>query len=369
MNTLRILHIDSERAWGGGQRQVAGLCSYLRDGGHSVTLVCPPDSALREWAGDHGFGVRPADFRSSADLRSAVHIARVVRDVAPDIVHCHASRAHILGAAGARLAGFCRVLVTRRNQDPVHMVWPNTWAYRRAVCRIVAVSEAVANSLAGVGIDRASIRVIRSGIDVGHFEQAVPDQDLRRGLAITESAPVILSCAKLTPIKGLQYLIDAVAILSKRGLNTCLVIAGVGECLSGLRAQASAAGICATLPGFVEDTAPLIALSDVFAMPSLMEGLGTAVIEAMAAGKPVVASAVGGVVETVVDGVTGYLVPPRDPVALADRLSDLISRPEAARAMGAEGMKRARENFSMERMASLNEALYHEIMSDRPGSR
>lgn len=372
MRRLKTLHIDAERNWGGGQQQVAGLCSYLRDRGHGVKLACRPGSRLEKWAGESGIEPTPVDMRP-ASLSAVLKLRSIILRERPDVVHLHSARAHVLGSAAARLAGpvFSEdrvgvwpgiVIATRRMDDPIHMVWPNSGAYGSWTTAIVAISSAVREVLLHAGVDERKIRLIESGADVSRFEQAVPDPGLRASLGIDASLPIVCAAATLAERKGIRHLIDAASVLGARSAPVHLIIAGDGEQRNELESFAREKGVSASFLGFRDDMPAILASSDVFAMPSLAEGLGVAVLEAMAAGRPVVASAVGGLRESVLDGVTGFSVPPANPEALAEAIARLIANPSMAAQFGAAGRARARSNYSLENMARKNEALYVELV-------
>ncbi len=359
---MKTLHIDSEKLWGGGQRQVAGLISYLCEWGHEAKLVCRPGSKLEEWARDKGVPSIPVEMRSTMSLRSVLALKSAIAREKPDVVHLHASRAHVLGSAAARLAGAKVVIATRRMDDPIKMLWPNTSAYGKWTTAIVAISSAVRDVLIDCGVDPAKIRLIPSGTDIERFENAKPDPDLRSRLGIDASIPIVCAAATLAERKGIRHLIEAGALLAKAGTPVHLVIGGEGEQRGELERLARELGVGASFVGFYDDMPALLASIDLFAMPSLSEGLGVAVLEAMAAGKPVVASAVGGLRESVVDGVTGFSVPPADARALAEGIGKLMANPSLAAEFGSAGRARARANFSLENMARGNEALYYELV-------
>jgi len=361
---LKTLHIDSEKLWGGGQRQVAGLCTHLRDWGHDVKLVCRPGSKLESWAIDTGIESISVEMRSTLSLGSVLKLHSVIARETPDVVHLHASRAHVLGSAAARLAGAKVVIATRRMDDPIKMVWPNTSAYGGWTTAIVAISGAVRDVMIDCGVDPSKIRLIPSGTDIARFENAIPDPELRSRLGADASAPLICAAATLAERKGIRYLIEAAKQLKLGGTPVHLVIAGDGEQREELERLARDLDIAASFIGFYSDMPTLLATADVFVMPSLSEGLGVAVLEAMAAGKPVVASAVGGLRESVLDGATGFSVPPADSEALAEGIAKLISNPAMATEFGLAGRARARANYSLDNMARSNEALYHELVNE-----
>jgi glycosyltransferase involved in cell wall biosynthesis len=367
MKRLKTLHIDSEKVWGGGQRQVAGLITYLRDWGHEAKLVCRPGSRLETWARGNDVESIAVEMRSALSQGAMFALRSVIARERPDVVHLHTSRAHVLGAMAARLTGTRVVIATRRMDDPIKMVWPNTSAYGKWTSAIVAISSAVRDAMIRCGVDPAKIRLIPSGTDIDRFENAAADLGLRSRLGIDAGVPLVCVAAALAERKGIRYLIEAAALLNAKGAPVHLVIAGEGDLRDELERLARDLGVGASFVGFYDDMPTLLASVDVFAMPSTSEGLGVAVLEAMAAARPVVASAVGGLKESVVDGVTGLLVSPADAHALAEGIGKLISNPSVAGRFGSAGRARVRENFSLENMARLNEALYFELVSSSKG--
>ena len=360
MNTL---HIDSEMGWGGGQVELEVICRYLKTQGHGVRIICRPGSKLQEWASQEEFDCLTVSMRSTLDIHSVLQIRSIIADFRPDIVHLHTSKAHVLGGAAARLAGSKVVIATRRMQYPVKMLWPNTSAYGKWTNAVIAVSESVRQALIDSGVNSEKIKLIESGADVETFANASPDPNLRSSLGINNDVPIIATAAKLVEGKGIYYLLEAAALIKQAGLDVQIVIAGDGEQRVELESLAESLAVNAIFLGFYKDMSALIASIDVFAMPSLSEGLGIAAIEAMAAGKPVVASAVGGLNESIINGETGYLVPPRDPQALCDAICKLLQNEEQAIKYGTAGQARAAEKFSLSKMAQGNEALYFELLN------
>jgi glycosyltransferase involved in cell wall biosynthesis len=171
--------------------------------------------------------------------------------------------------------------------------------------------------------------------------------------------------ARLHRQKGLGDLLAAVAWVRERVPDVRLLLIGEGELRDELEAQARALGLSGAVifAGIRTDVAEIVAALDIFVLPSLWEGTSNAVLEAMAAGLPIVATAVGGTPEVVVDGVTGLLVPPRDPSALAGALVTLLQDADLRHRMGRAGRERVKQYFSLERMVRRTEALYEELLS------
>jgi glycosyltransferase involved in cell wall biosynthesis len=223
---------------------------------------------------------------------------------------------------------------------------------------VVAISENIANLLRDAGVDKKKIQLIHSGIEPARFRA---DAIMREE---TERRPVVGTLAVLEPRKGLRFLLEAAAQVKASGIDAEYRIAGSGPLLEELRKLTGDLGLGETVrfDGFVGDAARFLAEVDIFVMPSLFEGLGVSALEAMAAGKPVIATRVGGLTESVVDGVTGILVPPQDAAALAAAIARLVKDRVTAVEMGRRGAARVSESFTMERMARANEAFYYELL-------
>jgi glycosyltransferase involved in cell wall biosynthesis len=218
---------------------------------------------------------------------------------------------------------------------------------------IIAVSEAVAQSVEG-----PRPRVVHVGVPV-------PKIDEWRRLQPPDT--VIGIACRLVPVKGLTYLLQAIALLRAEFPTIRLEIAGVGPEQQAIEDQAVSLGIRdrVNLLGWHKQLEPLMARWDIFALPSLDEGFGAALVEAMAMGLPVVASAVGGLLEIVEEGQSGYLVPPADPEALARRLRTLLLDPALRCAMGSAGRERVLKHFSAAAMSSAFTAIYDEILATK----
>lgn len=362
---MKIAHVDSETTWRGGQAQVLGLLRGLAARGHQVVLFCP-DGPLAEKARSTGLRVLSFRARSDADLRSAVRLARDLAAERPDIVHLHSGRAHAVGAPAARWAGRLPVVVSRRVDFAVATHPLSALKYRWGVDRFLCISEGVRRVLAAGGVPARRLRVVPSGIDVDRW-RALPDAAaLARELGLSPGTPVAGSLAALAPHKDQHNLLRAAALLARRLPGARWVVFGEGPLRTVLESERRALGLDAVvaLPGFTERVGEALALIDVFVLSSYLEGLGTSVLDAQAAGVPVVATAVGGVPEIVEDGVTGWLVPPRDPEALARAVKEALTRPEEARRRAARARQRVR-GHSIENTVTLTESAYHEVLEER----
>ena len=227
---------------------------------------------------------------------------------------------------------------------------------------IVCCSEAVRRSVEQrIGGGKNNFAIIPFGVDTGWFRE--PRGISGRTIALQHELPVIGTvCRLVEPKKGLKYLLEAVAQLEQEaGKPVCQVLlVGEGPAEQSLRALSKRLGISARVAfaGVRRDIPQILSLMNIFILPSLYEGFGIAILEAMAAGKPVVGTMVGGIPEFVVSGQSGLLVPPGDAPALARAIKQLLDEPEKARAMGRQGQEHVTKHYSIDSVVRQHEQLY-----------
>ena len=355
---LKILHVDPERNWGGGEAQVFGLLSYLAAQGHRNDLLTHPEGRLFTEARRLTVGILPLVVRNDLDLRAIPKLRRQIAAANYDVVHLHTKRAHAMSLWLPRGDRSPRYVVTRRMDYPEKKNWRTRCLYNRRVDGVVAISQTIVELLVDAGVERRKIRLIHSGIDPSRFAAALLPQDFHNEV-------VTLGClAVLEERKGIEFLLHAAARLQSQGARLNWLIGGDGSQRGALESKTRALGLDDRVKflGFVAKPEDFLARIDIFVMPSLFEGLGVAALEAMAAGKPVVATRVGGLAESVLDGQTGILVAPRDGSAIADAVARLVGDPPMAQRMGLQGRQRALEHFTLTQMAAQNEAYYYELL-------
>lgn len=362
---LKILHVDPERGFGGGERQVAGLIRHLAGRGHENVLVAHPSGPLAARVPGVDARLRPLSIRNDADLVAAFRLRRLVAVESPHIVHFHTSRAHALSPWLRPYAALRGIVTRRMDYAPRRGLWTD-FLYNRSVAAVVAISEDVRSRLVAAGVRPDRISLVRSSVEPpaglpGPAGRAAARA--RHGIADEIAVGVV---AALERRKGHDVLFRALAGIRGRAPAIRCLVCGDGSQRAGLAALARELGIAdiVTFLGEQRQVADVLAALDVFVLPSRHEGLGVAVLEAMAVGLPVVASAVGGIPEAVAHQATGLLVPPEDAEALGRAVFALATDPERARALGSAGRERVRGEFSMERMAESYERLY-ELVSAR----
>ena len=360
---MRTLHLATERSWRGGEQQVLYLLEGLRDRNLAPVLATPPESPLARRAAAAGLEVRAVASRGDVDLRAAARVRRLLRDRF-DILHLHTGHAHAVGLlAVAGLRPRPAVVVSRRVDFPPRGWWTMRFKYGRGVDRFVTVSHAVARVLAEAGVAPERVTTVHSGVDLSRFDVPADGPGLRRELGVPPDVKLIGFVGALVGHKSPGDLLEA---LSGLPAGVHAVLAGDGSLGPTLRRRAEGADLRGRVHflGHRDDIPRLLRSVDLFCLPSRMEGLGTSVLDAMAAGTPVVAAAGGGIPEMVEDGRSGLLAPPGNPAALAAALRKALQDSGLSAALARGGRERVR-SFTRERMVDGMVQVYEAIVSSR----
>ena len=276
----------------------------------------------------------------------------------PDVIQGYLFGPNLFAAIAGRVCGVPVVVVSKRNIDAFEtprQVAAQRLAHRLAT-HVVAVSEAVGETSVALGAKRERVTVIPNGVDVERFAAAQPDPSVRG----ENGAPVVGSVGCLAARKDYPNLLEALALLDRRGRAFRAVVVGEGKERGALERQAEQLGLSSRVRFLGErpDVERLLPGMDVFVLASREEGIPNALLEAMAAARPAVATAVGGTPEVMEDGRTGWLVPPRDPDALAAALEAALSDPAEAARRGTAAQRAVRDRMSIESMVTRHQRFY-----------
>jgi glycosyltransferase involved in cell wall biosynthesis len=357
------LHIDTATSWRGGQNQVLVTVMGLRALGHRAALVAHPSGELRRRAAE-GLDLIPLAPRMEMDLGAAWRLSRVIKQFRPDIVHAHDPHGVAMAALALSMTTQLvkpRLVAARRVDFRLGRNALSRWKYRQ-VAIFICASEAIRQILQQDGIPAGRTVTVHEGIDVAHVN-AAPPADLHGELWLPHQAPIVGNVAALVAHKGQRHLVDAAAAVIRQVPDARFVIAGQGELRKSLEQQIRHARLDkhVILAGFRSDVLSVHKAFDIFVMSSVTEGLGTSLLDAMACGRPVVATRVGGIPEVVADGETGILVPPRDHLALAEAIVRLLQDRDLRERMGAAGLKRVRERFTSDVMVRNTVRVYQRL--------
>ena len=361
---MRIVHLVIGGEIAGGQLIALQLAHGARDRGDVASFVSPGDGPFATRAREEGFTVDLVDVGRTYRLDGAIRLARLLRRERADVLHTHTlAAANTLARIAGRLA---RVPVVSHLHIANHFR-PATRALlanldnvtARFAAALVAVSKDTRRAYEEQGYPHR-IRVVYNGVTA----TAADAGGLREELSIPADAPLVAEVGRLCDVKGQRELIDAVARLpDARAVLVGADLEQGGAYERALRQRAEELGVADRIvfAGYRDDAARVVAAADVFALPSWTEGLPLVVLEAMALGRPVVATTVGGTPELVADGETGLLVPPRDVEALTAALKRVLDDEGLRRRLGEAGKLRVAERFSSEAMTRDVLAVYDEV--------
>jgi glycosyltransferase involved in cell wall biosynthesis len=346
------LHIDTARTWRGGQNQVLVTVMGLRAIGHRTALIAHPNGELRQRAKE-GLDLIPLAPRMEMDLSAAWRLSRIIKQLKPDIVHAHDPHGVAMAAMALSMSTQIAkppLIAARRVDFHLRGSALSRWKYRQVDC-FICVADAIRRMLIEDGVPPGRVVVVNEGIDLDRVEAAKPTP-LHKELWLPHDAPIVGNVAALVPHKGQRHLIEAAALVVRQVPDARFVIAGEGELRASLERQIKEHRLekHVNLLGFRTDILSLHKAFDVFVMSSVTEGLGTSLLDAMACARPIVATRAGGIPEVIEEGLTGFLVPPRDHTAMANAIVRLLNDSTLQRRMGEAGRRMARERFSAERM-------------------
>ena len=358
---MRILHVDEQSGWRGGEQQASYLIQGLIARGHDCAIAGRRGSPFM--TRDHGgeIVVRvEAPFRGEADLWSAWTLARALRRFDIDLVHAHTSHALTHAVLACALARRGKVVASRRVDFPPRPNGFSRWKYARAD-GIVAISHRIAEVMRTFGVPESKLKVVHSGIDPARMDvEPLP----REELGVPADAPLIGNVAALVGHKDQATLVAAMPALLRAQPHARLVIAGEGPLRGALERQIAElnVGHAATLLGYRNDVPRLIKTFDLFVLSSSEEGLGTSVLDAMAAGVPVVATRAGGIPEMVRNDETGLLAPIGDSDALARAMISVIEDAALRERLTQAAHRLVMESFTFQRMVDGNETVYRRVL-------
>lgn len=376
---MRLLYVVTAAEFGGPSRHVLALMEHMVGQGHEVGLVSAPEPRLSREAGKLGATLFPNPYfvrrlHPYRDILAVYPLFKAMRTFKPDLVSCHSTKASFAGRF------VCQIL---RPKAVVHTA--HSWSFREGISPWSQRFYALAERIAATGtskiicvsnhdrelalrfkVGRPDRRVvIHNGIDEEPFLRADPSIVKKEfGLG---SVPVVTMVARFAlPAKDHLTLLEACSRVSDRFK---LLLVGAGESRTQMETFAQQSPSLRDRVIFLgerEDIPEILAASDIFVLASRFEGLPRAIIEAMLSGLPVVASRVGGVPELVDDGVTGFLVPPKDPGALGEALSTLLGNEDLRRRQGEAGRMKAQNHFTLQSMLQSTQAVYEELIHASP---
>lgn len=383
MTRARVLRVITRLNIGGPAIHAALLASRLDRERFETLLVAgregPAEGSMWELGRlDPGLRITvvPAlgrDLSPARDLRALASVIAIARAYRPHIVHTHLAKAGFVGRIAGRLAGARAVLHTYHGsvfrgyfgerESALYLAIERALGWLSS--RVIAITPRQRQDLVALGVAPAEkIVTIPLGLDLEPFRRETGRGEARAALGLPPDGPLVGIVARLVPVKDVATFLRAFALARERVPGVRAFVVGDGEERAALERLSGELGLGAScrFVGWRADMPNVYAAADVVALSSLNEGSPVSLIEAMAAGRPVVATAVGGVPDVVRDGETGSLVPPRDPAALAAAMTELLLDGELARRYGEHGRAAAYPRFDASRLVSDIERLYDELL-------
>jgi glycosyltransferase involved in cell wall biosynthesis len=361
----------------GTERHMFDLACALKDQGLQTAIACPTPAPLADKAAAVGIDVVSIQKGGLIDWPAVRTLRRLLKSNAVDIVHAHNGRTALSAAIAVTLARRGRCVATQHFLQPNHVSLhgpkavlshgAHRWV-SRATHRFVAISEAVRDEmLRRAETPAAKIITVPNGMTDPAVDALTSPAEIRRELGLSEDVPLVVCAARLEEEKDVASLIDAMSTVVVAHPSAVCVVAGEGSQKDALLERVEKKGLCnaVRLLGFRPDVLALINAADVFILPSPAEPFGLVLLEAMALGKPVVATQAGGPLEIVVPEETGLLVPPANPNALAQAVCRLLDDLQLRQSMGHKGRERFCSEFKAERMACDMMKVYRQAFDER----
>ena len=375
--SISVCHVAVGDLWAGAEVQLNVLLSKLVCRAEmNLSVILFNEGRLEKEIGSLGIPVKVFPESRWGSGKIFLELVREFKKSNFRIVHTHKYKDTILAAPAAKLCGIPHVVRTVHGlREPFEGLQAFNMScyeaiertvHRYCVDSIIGVSSQIESKYKADG-QVSRVTCIRNGIDLEGKSVLVNRWQIRKDLGIDSETCLIGTVGRLTPVKGIPYLLDAARILLRQGANVKVLVVGDGSIRQDLLAQAGNLGVGERVVflGHREDTDVLLQALDIFVLPSLSEGIPMALLEAMAASRPIVASRVGGIPEIIEDGVEGFLVESMDVNGLAERCRRLIESPDVARKMGEQGRKRVESEFSATAMADRVVSDYKELLMSR----
>ncbi len=364
MGKTRLLQITHDLAIGGLQQVVVNICKTINRDRFDVSVLCLRD--LGSFVPDVerlGIKVTLIPQGEKTDYVSFLKVAEVLRREEIEVIHTHNTQPFVDGTLAALMTGVKTIVHTdhARNFPDKRRYMIAEWALSHFAYKVVGVSEHTSANLRKFErISRAKIATIPNGIDGASFEIAVDRSAKRCELGILDNGPVIGLGVRLSEQKGITYLLKAMPEILRQVPGTTLVIAGEGPLEDDLKQEAANLGVASHVRflGPRLDIPELLKLFDLYVLPSNWEGLPMVLLEAMAAGCPIVATDVGGVSTAVQNDYNGSLVASRDPLALAHQVTRLLKDEHLRSAYARNGRRIFAQRYSARTMTAAYERLY-----------
>ncbi len=352
--------------WGGGEVFLMDLMTGMKQRGHSVTLLCRPGTELAERAAGKGFDVETMRIGGDFDPLVILQTMRLMKKKNIEAICTNMDKELRFGGIAAKLAGVPGVVPSREIDYPLKNSLRYRFAYNVLATCLVVNSVATQTTVlkSAPWLDKTRTRIIYKGIDLAPFDTP-PTRSLHAELGLPAATRFVTFLGQLDERKGIRYLLDAWNTIHAQFPGTMLLMAGVGPMQSLLESFIAEHHLTNSvrLLGFRNDVPDILKQSALLVLPSLWEGFGYVLVEAMAARTPTIATATSSIPEIVAHGKSGLLVPVKNASALADAMASILSDEAMAKAMGAAGRHIVEQNFTIDVMIDKFERVFRESIT------
>jgi L-malate glycosyltransferase len=362
---MNVLHISSEASWRGGEQQIMYLVEETRKLGVNATVACRSGSKVEDYCRRNDLPFYSLPFSSAYDLRTALGIKRLCKQLKVDLIQTHTSKSHTLSVIAGVLGLNVPQILTRRVDFAVKDNWFSRFKYNyRKIKKVICISETILDITKQDIQDVSKLTMIHSGVDTSKFIAHRNSDWLRLHYGLTKEIRIVGNTSAISDQKDYPTFIGVVQEVLSRGItNVQFFIVGDGPDRESVENLVKARGLekHIFLTGFVSNIQEVLPSLDIFLFTSKTEGLGTSILDAMAAGVPIVTTNAGGIPEMVNHDVNGFMYPVGDVQALADGLIQLLNQPEKGIQLAEKAFETV-EDFSKEKTARRTVDVYKEIL-------
>jgi glycosyltransferase involved in cell wall biosynthesis len=373
VHRIKIVHLITSLEVGGAQHgMLLGLPRFDSNKYQHIICSIMDRMQMAPQFRTAGIEVVSLGLRKKTDFLVAQRLVSLLRHQRPDILHTYLLHGNILGRIAGRLAGVPAIIGSERTIGQARRWGRLATKLTNPLTNAVEVNSELGGKAIEIdlGVPRDKVEVVRSGLDLEAFVNATRRAEIRTELHLNDDQHLVVYVGRLRPVKGVEYGIKAFASAVSQRPNIHLALAGEGEQFDHLKNLANELNVHekVTFLGVRNDLPDLLSAADSILMPSLNEGFPRTAIEAMAAGKPIIATNVGGTPEAIIDGETGILVPSKDIESMTSALVNMVDNPEYQVQLGTAGRKRAVQNYSVENYVSRLDDLYRQLLGIKTSS-
>lgn len=360
---MKILHVSTEKAWRGGEQQIAYLIESLNQKGVENILICNNGSKMHEYALSNGITHTAVSIKNSIDFSAIRNFIKIFNRVRADIIHLHSSKAHTLSLIASLFSSKQKFVLHRRVSFPISSGFISKLKYNASsIKRIICISKQIEQQVQKI-TSTSKTKVIYSAINLKKFDQVGVKFELRTKYGIKSDQIIVGGVGALSKEKDFNTFIDTAELALKKASNLSFLIIGDGPEYQALQEKINQLGLekHIFLTGFSDNIPAILSQLDIFMLCSQSEGLGTSFLDAFASKCPVIATETGGVPEIVIHEKTGLLSTPGNAQQLAQFVIELAQNPQKRQALGEVAFNFV-QNFSIEKMAKEHFNLYNQLI-------